>query len=72
MLSFHPDCFQKPNENGQHMKILEMNQKPNAYPANPAPNQAQGDKGIELKRAFENIPEAEVSISKEGMAATHI
>ena len=51
------------------MKILEMNQKPNAYPANPAPNQAQGDKGIELKRAFENIPEAEVSISKEGMAA---
>lgn len=51
------------------MKILEVNQKANAYPANTAPNQTQGDKSIELKRAFENIPEAEVSISKEGMAA---
>ena len=51
------------------MKILEVNQKANAYPANTAPNQTQGDKSIELKRVFENIPEAEISISKEGMAA---
>lgn len=51
------------------MKILEVNQKPTAYPAKVASNQTQGDKSIELKRVFENIPEAEVSISKEGMAA---
>ncbi|MCI9338432.1 MAG: hypothetical protein HFH93_13020 [Lachnospiraceae bacterium] len=51
------------------MKILEMNLKQNAYPANAASNQTQGDKSIELKKVFDNIPEAEVSISKEGMAA---
>ncbi len=51
------------------MKISDTNQSQNIYDLDLASSQGKGNKTTEVKKVQENVPAAEISISKEGLAA---
>lgn len=51
------------------MRVSDINQKQNVYPADAVSSQKKEEAGAETENTFEHMPAAKVSISKEGMAA---
>ncbi|HBA48676.1 MAG TPA: hypothetical protein DCZ91_12935 [Lachnospiraceae bacterium] len=51
------------------MRISEVNQSQNTYRAEAVSSPKREDQSAEKQNVFENLPEAEISISKEGLAA---